>query len=460
MVSRGVLLQCNIWWGVSVKRRFNRDATRNTIFRRSLMEAKTLHFGWRKLLVTRVNPRQYGHLALEILMSLLRARREQATVYFLRPPKIVSEALFNLRAVDVEVLPKSRTLDAVTRASWTSTDVVARCRAWRIRTSAILRYEFRKEIINYLHEHKELPQAQRRRLGWVRDSFRVPSASKVSKLPLYYKRRLLRERVPIRMCETIMPAVQEAAHRVGLDLEKPIITLHVREAGFKFGNEMQDAKPGSRDDSTRNARIESYFKAIDFLTARGFTVVRIGDPSMEPVQRRGVIDLATSSHRSQALEIYCMWRSAFFVSAEAGPVGVSYLTNTPLLTVNATDPISSYPIRADGMLLLKNVRNRQTGVRLSPADLLTADYLGNLRNLHWYAYEDNTSEQIYAAVVEMLESLGRPSEETDSQRHFRELATEAGTVLRSSLNYVRKWGSDDGFLGDGRIVRSYVEKSL
>ena len=425
MVSLGVLLRRNTWWGVFVKRRFNRDATSETVFQSSLMDTKTLHFGRRKLLVTRVNPRQYGHLALEILMSLLRARREQATVYFLRPPKIVSEALFNIRAVDVEVLPKSRTLDAVMRASLTSTEVVTRWRAWRIRTSAVLRYEFRREIPAYLQTHKKLRQARRHRLVGVKDYFKVPESSKVKKLPLYYKRQLLRERVPIRMCETILPTVQEAARRIGLDLEKPMITLHVREAGFKFGNEMQDAKPGSRDDSTRNARIESYFKAIDFLTARGFTVVRIGDPSMEPVQRSGVIDLATSPHRSQALEIYCMWRSAFFVSAEAGPVGVSYLTNTPLLTVNATDPISSYPIRADGMLLLKHVRNRQTGERLSPADLLTGDYLGNLRNLHRYIYENNTSEQIYAAVVEMLESLDRLPDETESQRHYRGWFTAA-----------------------------------
>ena len=424
------------------------------------MEAKTFYLGWRKLLVTRVNPRQYGHLALEIEMSLLRARQEQTAVYFLHPSTIVSKALFNLRSADVKVLPKSAILDAVMRLSWSITDVVTRGRAWRIRTSAVLRYQFRKEITAYLQTHKTLRQVRRYRLMGAKDYFKVPEALKAKKLPLYYKRRLLRERVPIRMCETILPTVQEAARRIGLDLEKPMITLHVREAGFKFGNEMQDAKPGSRDDSTRNAKIESYFKAIDFLTARGFTVVRIGDPSMEPVQRSGVIDLATSPHRSQALEIYCMWRSAFFVSAEAGPVGVSYLTNTPLLTVNATDPISSYPIRADGMLLLKHVRNRQTGERLSPADLLTGDYLGNLRNLHRYVYENNTSEQIYAAVVEMLESLDRLPDETESQRHYRELATEAGTVFRSSLNYVRKWGSDDGFLGDGRIVRSYVEQSL
>ena len=424
------------------------------------MEAKTFHLGWRKLLVTRVNPRQYGHLALEIAMSLLRARREQTAVYFLRPSTIVSKALFDLRSTDVKVLPKSAILDAVMRLSWTITDMVTRGRAWRIRTSAVLRYQFRKEITAYLQTHKTLRQVRRYRLTGAKDYFKVPEALKAKKLPLYYKRRLLRELVPIRMCETVLPTVQAVARRIGLDLEKPMITLHVREAGFKFGNEMQDAKPGSRDDSTRNARIESYFKAIDFLTARGFTVVRIGDPSMEPVQRSGVIDLATSPHRSQALEIYCMWRSAFFVSAEAGPVGVSYLTNTPLLTVNATDPISSYPIRADGMLLLKHVRNRQTGERLSPADLLTGDYLGNLRNLHRYVYENNTSEQIYAAVVEMLESLDHLPDETESQRHYRELATEAGTVFRSSLNYVRKWGSDDGFLGDGRIVRSYVEQSL
>ena len=205
------------------------------------MEAKTFYLGWRKLLVTRVNPRQYGHLALEIEMSLLRARREQTAVYFLHPSTIVSKALFNLRSADVKVLPKSAILDAVMRLSWSITDVVTRGRAWRIRTSAVLRYQFRKEITAYLQTHKTLRQVRRYRLTGAKDYFKVPEALKAKKLPLYYKRRLLRERVPIRMCETVLPTVQAVARRIGLDLEKPMITLHVREAGFKFGNEMQDA---------------------------------------------------------------------------------------------------------------------------------------------------------------------------------------------------------------------------
>ena len=146
------------------------------------MEAKTLHLGWRKLLVTRVNPRQYGHLALEIAMSLLRARREQTAVYFLRPSTIVSEALFSLRSADVKVLPKSAILDAVMRLSWSITDVVTRWRAWRIRTSAILRYQFRKEITAYLQTHKKLRQARRYRLVGAKDYFKVPEALKAKKV--------------------------------------------------------------------------------------------------------------------------------------------------------------------------------------------------------------------------------------------------------------------------------------
>ena len=101
----------------------------------------------------------------------------------------------------------------------------------------------------------------------------------------YYRRRLLREPIPVRLsARAEEQAVREAA-AIGLDERTRIVTVHAREAGYKFGREVQDAKPNSvRDDSTRNVRIESYFAAIDHLVERGYTVVRMGDPTMTPVK--------------------------------------------------------------------------------------------------------------------------------------------------------------------------------
>ena len=146
-----------------------------------------------------------------------------------------------------------------------------------------------------------------------------------------------------------------------------------------------------RDDSARNVRVETYFEAIDHLVGRGYTVVRIGDATMAPVSRPGVVDLASLPTPAQALEILCLLRSRFLMCSEAGPVGVAYLTDTPTLTVNATDPVSSFPVRAHGLYLLKRVVEVESGRRLSVSDLLTVDYLEHVRNTRRHRYLDNTS---------------------------------------------------------------------
>lgn len=416
-----------------------------------------MHWRGRTLLVTRVNARQYGHLGLEILMSLARARELHADVCFVRPRHVVAAALFEIDTRDVRVR-RSAVSALAARGMWWADDQRV---SVQMRGSA-LADAWRRERAYQLDRHIEAAEDKSLRDALKMRARRLkvpvaPQGVEPDELPLYYQRRLIRHRVAVFLPEQAMSDVKRAAAAHGLDLDAPLVTVHVREAGWKFGREMQDAKPNSRNDSVRNARIETYFDALDYLVEQGFTVVRMGDPSMTPVRRRGVVDLATAGTRSQLLEIACLMRSVFFLSGEAGPVGVSYLTNTPLLTVNATDPISSYPIRDDGMYILKQVVDRRTGRRLSIEEQLSAAYLAELRNVERYSYIDNTAEEIRCAVTEMLAWIRGSRDESEAQRRFRDLATDAGESLRASLSYVRKWGSDQGFLGDGRICRFFAE---
>ena len=122
-----------------------------------------------------------------------------------------------------------------------------------------------------------------------------------------------------------------------------------------------------------------------------------------------------------------------------------------MLTVNGTDPIGSYPVRRDGLLLLKTVVRRRDGHALSPREMLEEAYYEALRDASAYEYLENTAAEIAAATREMLERLdGRP--DTPEQIAFRDAATAAATQLRDRFAYVRKWGTDGGFLGDGALV--------
>ena len=246
-------------------------------------------------------------------------------------------------------------------------------------------------------------------------------------------------------------ARQARAHGIAPDAR--LVCVHAREGGYKHGGETHDIKPDSRDDRTRNARIESYLDAADYLIGRGYAVIRLGDPSMTPVHHPGVVDLATSPTRTNLLEIYCLLRSDFIICGESAFGNVIYLTNTPMLLVNATEPISAYPIRAPGLFLPKTVVDKRDGRRLTTVDLLSLEYHRQFRDTRRYQYVDNSPEQIREATQKMLEWIDGRWAESQAQHGYHEATMSAAAQLRRRSTYVRKWGLHEGFLGDGRIAR-------
>src|SRR6185436_10511695 len=72
-------------------------------------------------------------------------------------------------------------------------------------------------------------------------------------------------------------AIAQAA-MLGIGPTDRIVTVHVRESGYRSTAGLRQRQW----DELRNARIETYFAAFNALVERGFTVVRLGDPSMTP----------------------------------------------------------------------------------------------------------------------------------------------------------------------------------
>ncbi len=413
----------------------------------------------RRVLVSAPNPVFYGHLGIEMLYALSYARLLGVPVCFVRPRTVVNAAVFEVEPEGIRVLrsPLERLLPRLVAAE--------PVRRWSRRTGNVFRDEAQTELKCYLDGHPGLPKGVRSRLkrslGGIREGRSALSWSSWSSRSGegYNRRRLLAEPVPTRLTGRAERRALELAAGVGLDPESRMVTVHVRERGYKLGAEMQDRRPDRWDDSVRNARIETHFPAIDLLVEAGYTVVRIGDSTMTPVERHGVFDLATSPARDPLLELWCTFRSRFLLCAESGPLGTSYLTNTPLLTVNATDPIGTFPVRADGIYLLKTILDRRTGRRLTPSELVSEDRLGHLRNPERNRFVENTSDQILDAVREMLDLLERGTPESPAQARYRELVT-AAAAASTHLDYVRKHGPDRGYLGTGRLARTLAETWL
>lgn len=419
-------------------------------------DSATLRFGTRRVIVTNPNDQQYGHLGLEIGMSLAHARRQGAAVCFIKPSNRLGSGLFELESPDVRVLRPTPVVRELFRACLSGRKLLGRIDGWREAMWEQVETHFVREVNRYVDD-PAVPSEVRHRLRGVRGRVRS-SLEEVTRTrglpPLYFERQRLRERVEVRLHPEAHKQAAALARAHGIPTDAPLVCVHARERGYKQGREVQDTKHDGRDDGARNARIESYLAAVDELVGRGYTVVRLGDSSMTPVQHPGVVDLATSKTRTNLLEVYCLLRSDLLIAGESGLAGVTYVTNTPFLLVNATEPIAAYPVRAPGLFLPKAVMDRRDGRRLTNDDLLAVDYHRQFRDTRRFKYIDNTPEEIREATREMLEWLSGEWTETPDQRRYHETIVAAADHLRrrGSL-HVRKWGLHDGFLGDGRIAR-------
>lgn len=243
------------------------------------------------------------------------------------------------------------------------------------------------------------------------------------------------------------------------------MTVHARTSGFKAGQnllvkERLDEQEQLRDERARNADIENYFLAIDRLVERGYTVVRLGDPSMPPVARPGLVDLATSPLREPLLDFYFIGRSRFMMCSDSGPGVVPWLMGVPLVYLNAAHPAVCWPFGPYDLVVPKYVRELESGRFLRLEEMLEGRPVSHFKDTRLFEYIELTPEDVLTAVEELVERLGAPAppEENELQRRFRE-ASVAMMQAPERTSFFQKWGCRDGVLGAGTIARFVVARN-
>jgi hypothetical protein len=272
---------------------------------------------------------------------------------------------------------------------------------------------FWREIYRELRRHagdERLPSDLRGRLRTAAQ--RALDRSQLGATVSPFPRTRVRSHAAVQLPEHLARQARAAAERLGLQTDQPFVAADVRGRDLAF------------------------HESVDMLDSRGYAVVRLqGDP---------------------ALDAHLLLSCSFLVCDNAEAQQRAYITNTPTLTVNATDAFMCYPIREHGVYLLKRAIDLDTGRVLTPGDFLSESYYRNLRNI---GYRDNTRDQIRAAVSEMVEGLASGWHETDAQTRYRIAAAAAGESLAPRFQQVARWRPVDGFIGDGRLARVQAESA-
>lgn len=404
-----------------------------------------------------VSPRQstYGHQLLEFLMGLYLARAlKGAAVFSFEHGPPVCPPVFALECAEVPVLRGREAKRAVAAAGRARSLQV--WRDWPVRQRQMLErrvYESLDALSARWQKARSWRKQYKAYLG--RRASVVPAAGPPDFYGLDFRECYARHPLTFRLPSDMADQASSDALAAGVDLDARLATLHVRESGFKSG--LGGESPA---DAIRNARIDDYRLACDRLASAGFTIVRVGDPSMSRFRYEAVVDLATSPRRTALLELAALLRSRLFVATDSGPYVTSYLSGVPCLAANVTNVLGGYPVHSFDRYLLKHPVERSTGHRLSLREMLTADYFATRKNLERYAFEDNTPDELVDGVDEMLSLLDGPVPPTPAQDAFHGLAVEAYHAPAVVTSRTRKGEPARQVLGDGRVGRAFAARHL
>lgn len=222
------------------------------------------------------------------------------------------------------------------------------------------------------------------------------------------------------------------------------VCLHVREPGFHAS--WHKTHPG-----TRHAEIAAYDKVIDFVTARGGWVVRVGDPSMTPITPRpNVIDYAVSTHRNFELDVFLCATCSYFIGTNSGLSLVPPVFGRRCVLTNWS-PIAipnSYP---DDIYIPKLIRDVKQNRHLTIREMYmtTAGWTQWMRDYKpgEQVIEDNDPDDLLDAVAELhaevMQSVQPSAGDLQLVAEFNRIAVEGGSYVGSRIGtrFLRKYRS-------------------
>ncbi len=213
--------------------------------------------------------------------------------------------------------------------------------------------------------------------------------------------------------------------KMGIDLKKDwYVCIYARDS--KYLNETYPKGIWGYHDY-RNADIDRFRAASEYIVGKGGYVVRIGSHVNKPfdMQNERIIDYA-SNHRSDFMDIFIVANCRFVVGSPSGICDLSMLFDVPYLGINCV-PIGSVPHGKGGLFIPKKIKERETGEHVSFSPIIRETRIRNSMfwNGNWWhqkGYEliENTEEEILEVVREMTERLERRFILTDEERELLE----------------------------------------
>lgn len=158
----------------------------------------------------------------------------------------------------------------------------------------------------------------------------------------------------------------------------------------------------------RDANIDNYIDACEYLAEKGFYVFRMGVHVDRPLvsSHPRVIDYACMDVRSELLDIYLASTCEFCITQGTGFDALPVIFRRPLLQVNAAPIGYSFTYLKDSLFIPKHIQDNNSGQRLSLGQVIDRGLFYSLDSSDYSSRAvctvENTREEILEAVTEML----------------------------------------------------------
>jgi putative glycosyltransferase (TIGR04372 family) len=174
-------------------------------------------------------------------------------------------------------------------------------------------------------------------------------------------------------------ALSEARAKWGMKQDDRFVCLHIRSEGFY-------RSAHDKSHVFRNTPLETYYPLIQDLAGKGLWVVRMGDPSMPPLDLTQcgsrTIDYALSPERSAELDVALCAQCELFVSTPSGLHTVAHAFGRPVCNVNY-QVIPGYPWHPDEIFTPQLYFSQSKGRVLSLAEIFESDMIYSDQQFHF-----------------------------------------------------------------------------
>jgi len=162
-----------------------------------------------------------------------------------------------------------------------------------------------------------------------------------------------------------------ARRKWGMAPHDKFVCLHVRSLGF-YGAAHESAQ------RFRHIPLDSYYPAIRMLAHEGYWVIRMGDPSMPPLDLAQcgnfgrVVDYAQSEEKSAALDVALCADCTLFIGTNSGPHTVAHAFGQPACGTNHAI-YTGVPWHSDDIFIIQDYFSSAKGRTLSLEEILGTD---------------------------------------------------------------------------------------